>query len=354
MKTIKVALPFVLALLLGVVACDQLGIVQEPELGSPNQGDYGRPFRVHVHSLPHSQTNVSFGLVGDTHIDASNAGLSKYCDTPNMKRNRKVIDYLNKHLDTRSNCYGIVHLGDMVNHNTTQNLNKAVFPTLGNHDVPVYHDRPHDWHKPADYIRDLIKDAPGIASYFDNNSGAYAWRWGQYYFIVLGLWAGSGHEESESYVNYDKLHWLIDCLEDDVGDSGLGVLIFQHYGWDSFSKDGDWWSSHMRNLELDVLMRRDLDGDSDGPGNPYNVLGIFTGHCHERGHIAVPAGKDSLGNDVHFDNYFMDDAGANSNYGFSIVDLFGDSMVISTKRFGNPSGWIHWSKPIHIGPEWDR
>ena len=379
----------------------------EPELDG-NQGDYGKPYPIYIHPLPPSQTEVAFGLIGDTHIDASYAGAVPhwvghwydkhivwdhcYRETPHVKRNRHTIYSLNIHLGNTPNCHGIVHVGDMVNANNTQNLvafrqfyecsypghdggaiagepdshyqaysqgarvNKTVFPTVGNHDSPFWSQGSHDWHEPASYIHDLIEGASGIAGYYDYlRSGAYAWRWGQYYFIQLGLWAGSGQAESAHYVDLAKLQWLADFLEEHVGDSGLGVLIFQHYGWDSMSTDGRWWQSGMRDMELDVLCRRDWNDTLPQPARPYNVLGIFTGHVHNVQHIRVFAGLNAEGDSVHFDNITVDDAGADTNYGYSIVELLGDEMKISTMHIshGPHYEWTYWSKPYQLGPQVD-
>ncbi len=39
----------------------------EPELDG-NQGDYGKPYPIYIHPLPPSQTEVAFGLIGDTQL----------------------------------------------------------------------------------------------------------------------------------------------------------------------------------------------------------------------------------------------------------------------------------------------
>ena len=208
MKTIRTILLFALALFLLVIACDNiLDPEQGQELGSANQDDYGTPHHIYIASVPDDQTSVKFGLITDTHIDASYAGKVakssypyydyRYRDTDHVKRNRTTITGLNV-AAYHAGCHGIIHLGDMVNDNNTQNLvafrqlyendypgydagaiagvgddhhqaysqgyriNKPVFPTLGNHDSPYYNDSPTDWQKAASYIRDRIKDASGL------------------------------------------------------------------------------------------------------------------------------------------------------------------------------------------------
>lgn len=353
-----------------------------------NQDDYGEPYKIHIPSLPDDQTWVSFGIISDTHIDASYAGYvpfhnHDYRDTNNVKNNRKTISELNKE-SIKDGCHGVIHIGDVGDDNNLQNLvafrqlyedsypgydggaiagasdddfdaysqgyriAKGVFPTLGNHDAPPYNDDPVYYYKVAEYINDRIIGAHGLASSF--NKVAYAWRWGKYYFIVLGLWAGSYEHESSTDICYAKLEWLEDFLEENVGDSGLGVLLFQHYGWDGFSKEDRWWTEEMRSLEIDVLMRRPLGSGDSVKGKPYNILGIFTGHTHEKEHREVYAGKNLDGDDVYFDNYIVDDAGTdNDHYGFSIVTLKGTEMEIKSKDVATNS-WEIYSKPIHLGP----
>lgn len=390
MKKTTTVVVLVLGLLLLSIGCNSNPVELETESGNEksimsNEDDYGRPFKIDIVPVPDDERNVKFGLIGDSHIDASYAGWvfgHPYRDTDRVKRNRNLIHDIN--IDaTSAGCLGIIHLGDMVDDNNNQNLvafrqlyendypghdggaiagvsdedydaysqgyriNKPVFPTLGNHDVPYYDDDPHNWSEPANYINDRVIGASGLKYHY--RFAAYIWRWGQYYFINLGLWAGSYEHESNTDIDYGKLQWLEAFLSEHVGNSNLGVLIFQHYGWDDFSTDGRWWSNQMRNLQLDVLMRRPLGSGNTVQGNPYNVIGIFTGHTHDVEQISVFAGQDTLGNDVHFDNIVVNNAGADIDYGFSIVYLFSDEMRVKTKDCHN-NKWSHWTKPIHTGP----
>lgn len=349
------------------------------------------PNPIYVHPVNPNETIVYFGVIADTHIDASYAGWvpghdHQYRDTWHVIRNRRTIQGLNDHL--YDNCHGIVHLGDMVDANNTQNLiafrqlyendypgmdggsiygafdtdynayscgyrvHKPVFPTIGNHDCPPYGDSPTGWGQPGDYINYRIGNAQGILAFFDDNSGAYIWRWGQYYFISLGLWAGSCGYESNTHISYSKLNWLKDFLAEHVGTTGLGVLIFQHYGWDYESTNGHWWTPEMRDLELDVLCRRDWNDTTYQAAQPYNVLGIFTGHVHEEHHWRVFAGLDSQEDSVFFDNIIFNDAGADNSYGFAIVKLLGDTMVISTSNI--IGGWSDWGKSYQLGTEFNQ
>ncbi|MCK4581546.1 MAG: hypothetical protein KAU10_09345, partial [Dehalococcoidia bacterium] len=359
-------------------------------LTSDNQTNYGDPYHVSVATVDPNQTVFSFGIIADTHINATNAGVFWECDTDTVVRNRLLIDNVNDHC---KGCLGVVHLGDMVDAHNVQNLvafrqlyendypgenggaiageyddhydaysrghriNKPVFPGIGNHGAPKS-DSSDDWTYALSYIADRIHGAPGIVSTYDYyvdktlHHVAYAWRWGRYFFIHLGLWAGSCGYESSACTDHDKLNWLKQLLEVEVGDSGDGVLIFQHYGWDGFSKQKNdkgeavWWSDDQREMEINVLCGRAYY-DSSGPCNPYNVLGIFTGHNHERAWPNVyPVEEEAF----HFNNYVFRDSGAESNhYGFSIVDLTGDKLTIRTKNVSSGE-WYWYDKDIHLGP----
>ena len=113
MKTIRTILLFALVLFLLVIACDNMiGTNSKQKAGSPNTEDYGEPHKIYIASVPDDQRRVIFGVIADSHIDASNAGLSKYRDTDHVKRNRTLIHDIN--IDAyNAGCLGIVHLGDM-------------------------------------------------------------------------------------------------------------------------------------------------------------------------------------------------------------------------------------------------
>jgi hypothetical protein len=82
------------------------------------------------------------------------------------------------------------------------------------------------------------------------------------------------------YGDNARLDWLENHLKEAVGDSGKAVLLFQHYGWDSFSKEDRWWTENERRRLYKVLCRKPQWGSDISCDNPYNVIGIFTGHNH--------------------------------------------------------------------------
>jgi len=103
----------------------------------------------------------------------------------------------------------------------------------------------------------------------------YSWDWGKVHFIQLNLYPGSVGEE---YLNiwgrrlagdarYPKhsLEFLVEDLRRNVGGSGQPVVIFQHYGFDSWGET--WWTEKERNAFFQAI-------------EPYNVIAIFWGHSH--------------------------------------------------------------------------
>ena len=92
-------------------------------------------------------------------------------------------------------------------------------------------------------------------------------------------------------------------------------------------------------MELDILCRRDwrLPDSLQGPADPYNVIGIFSGHTHHFGQKRPDAGLDVNGDTVFFDNIVINDAEGDGSYGYSIATLTGDELKLHT--WDSKSGW---------------
>ena len=103
----------------------------------------------------------------------------------------------------------------------------------------------------------------------------YSWDWGKVHFVHLNLYPGRAGEELLNYwrrrissdARYPKysLDFLIEDLRRNVGGSDRPVVIFQHYGFDSWSET--FWTERERNAFLNAI-------------EPYNVVAIFWGHSH--------------------------------------------------------------------------
>jgi cytolysin (calcineurin-like family phosphatase) len=362
----------------GVSGGTTLTVIPEAPVETANQSDYGKPHKVEVKDVPKDELDVSFGIFSDAHLDvnscldsAGNNGHSK------MKNNRTVIRDLNSECK-KVGCSGVAFTGDLMDdgshhHNLQQivafrqlyednypgkdggaiaqcsdsnytayskgdSISYPVFPSVGNHDLPVWtHDDPQDWNKVSEYFGDRVINAPGVHSY---DKTTYYWRWGSYYFFQLGLWAGS-YENEDGKTDTKKLKWLKESLASSVGDSGLGVVLFQHFGWDGFSKQSRWWTDEQRQEEIDILCRRD---SKDQPCNAYNIVGIFSGHTHARIDKSVDAGTDANGKSVTFHNHVIASSGEGKEVGFSIVKILGSQkkLEVKTKQIKKPKGQ-EWS-----------
>lgn len=332
---------------------------------------------------PTDPMKIAFGVIADTHMDSSS------------EVNIGTIKGLND-LGKSYNILGVVHLGDFIHQPTDNFLDRGrlyyeddypypnengiqfpVFLGMGNHDSP-----PHPgwgngyWLGAQNYIGERILGAPDIIYYQSNDElcqdkSTYAWHWGNYFFVQLGLWAGSGTEKSSAFIDYKKLDWLDNLLRTEVGTSGDGVFILQHYGWDWFSiekqsgsdKKYEWWSDFQRNLELDILCRRYYSSDSnpkpnpnsEGIADPYNVLGIFTGHVHQQHVIPISAGKDKNGDNVTFTSYTLPAAGVekdNRDTGYAVVTVNGTKMDIMFKFTNRDNLTISNEPNIAPTPTW--
>jgi cytolysin (calcineurin-like family phosphatase) len=161
-----------------------------------------------------------------------------------------------------------------------------VYAGLGNHDLDQNGPPPHvDWYRRElrDYIE--VNHRPGVffkpavpATNYDADSDCYSWDWGGLHLVQTHRFAGDiGHGAVSG------LPWLKQDLATYAGD-GRPVVLFQHYGWDTFSIENwdpakktfddegsgapHWWSEADREALVDTL-------------SGYNVVGIFHGHQHE-------------------------------------------------------------------------
>ncbi|MBC7350596.1 MAG: metallophosphoesterase, partial [Candidatus Aminicenantes bacterium] len=181
---------------------------------------------------------------------------------------------------------GVVVLGDIVDDGGSPEVQKfwqeyvEDFGLKGDRLLafPVYegfgeHDGPSDGLVRTN-LRSRNRLRPGLRS-ISADGQHYSWDWGKVHFIHLNLYPGSMGEE---YLNiwrrrvsgdarYPKrsLEFLIEDLRRNVGSSGRPVVIFQHYGFDSWSEA--WWTQKERNAFLQAIQ-------------PYNIIAIFWGHSH--------------------------------------------------------------------------
>ncbi|MEO3997712.1 metallophosphoesterase [Mesorhizobium sp. CAU 1732] len=165
-------------------------------------------------------------------------------------------------------------------------INFPVYVGLGNHDLDQDGPPPHaDWYRREmrDYVEvnhrpSVIFKPPLPASDYDMESDNFSWDWGGLHLVQLQRFGGDTRKGAVS-----GLPWLKRDLATFAAD-GRPVILFQHYGWDSFSTESwdpdrktfddaghgapHWWSADERQALLDAIVG-------------YNVIGIFHGHQHE-------------------------------------------------------------------------
>lgn len=172
-----------------------------------------------------------------------------------------------------------------------------VYVGLGNHDLDQDGAAPHvDWYRRElrDYVelnhRSTVFYKPPVpVGNYDADSDNYSWDWGGLHLIQLQRFGGDQSKGSIS-----SLPWLKQDLATYAAD-GRPVVLFQHYGWDTFSTENwdparntfdddgagapHWWAKGDRQALLATL-------------KGYNIAGIFHGHQHETPMIYQQDGYD--------------------------------------------------------------
>jgi cytolysin (calcineurin-like family phosphatase) len=173
--------------------------------------------------------------------------------------------------------------------NPAPQLDIPCYNGLGNHDLPgdQFDDVGRNIGQMSiQHMTDYIKsqhqgpNAPVPVTSFHDSSLSYSWDWGGLHLIQGQRFCGDAEFNAGG-----GLDWLREDLATYAADN-RPVLIFQHYGFDAFSTDGDWWSESDRTAFKDAI---------DG----YNVIGIVTGHSHQEDYFSV---------DGCWDNFVCDNA----------------------------------------------
>lgn len=172
-----------------------------------------------------------------------------------------------------------------------------VYNGLGNHDLDQDGAPPHvDWYRRElrDYVelnhrQTVFYKPPVSVPNYDIDSDNYSWDWGGLHLVQLQRFGGDTNKGAIS-----GLGWLKQDLAASAAD-GRPVVVFQHYGWDTFSRerwdpakatfddegtgDAHWWSDEDRAALLSAL-------------KGYNVVGLFHGHEHPTPMIYKQNGLD--------------------------------------------------------------
>jgi cytolysin (calcineurin-like family phosphatase) len=176
-------------------------------------------------------------------------------------------------------------------------VHMPVYVGLGNHDLDQ-NGPPHhvDWYRRE--LRDYVEvnhragvffKPPVPATDYDVETDCYSWDWGGLHLVQTHRFAGDpGHGADSS------LPWLKQDLATYAAD-GRPVILFQHYGWDTFSIER--WDAAKRTYDDDGAGAPHWWADADRQAllatlKGYNVVGIFHGHQHETSLIYHRDGLD--------------------------------------------------------------
>ena len=213
-----------------------------------------------------------------------------------------------------------------------------LFPGYGNHDVQNDCIFGSCGYRMLDYSN----KAASCATNFDPASRNYSWEWGKYHMVQLNVWAGDTLAGvNNSYIpavtdtHASGLPWLIADLAAKVGTSGRPVIIFQHFGWDAFSKNGQWWSETDRQSFLDVIKN-------------YNVPMIISGHDHYLGSYTVQV-TDSHGNLKTIDDTVGGTGGQGGQGDFFVVRMTDQFLDIMPVEWRDPTIYPTVVSPFPVG-----
>jgi hypothetical protein len=181
---------------------------------------------------------------------------------------------------------GVVVLGDLVDDGNAPDAGEfwAVFAAdygaagEGRLAFPVYEGAGNHDGDPGRPVREGIKrrnpGRPGLRS-ISSDGLHYSWDWGRFHCIQLNLFPGSAGDdipnpwgrlfEGDWRKPGHSLEFLIKDLAESVGSSGRPVILFQHYGWDEWSRG--WWSDREREAYGAAI-------------RGYQIAAVFWGHSH--------------------------------------------------------------------------
>lgn len=208
-----------------------------------------------------------------------------------------------------------------------------VYNGLGNHDLDQDGAAANrDWYRRElrDYVelnhRQTVFYRPPVpVTDYDVASDSYSWDWGGLHLVQLQRFGGDTTKGAIS-----GLDWLKRDLATHAAD-GRPVMLFQHYGWDTFSIEKwdpghntfddegagapHWWSGDQRDALLAVI-------------TGYNVAGFFHGHQHETPLIYRRGGIDLFKPVATFLG------------GFAVVHITDGYMDVVLARADGPAGSV--------------
>ena len=183
-----------------------------------------------------------------------------------------------------------------------------VYEGLGNHDI----------HSPATgVVLDGIRSRNTQRSNLTGVSADglhYSWDWDDVHFVNLNVYPGGAGDA------HDSLEFLEQDLAAHVGDSQRKVILYHHYGFDSFGMS--WWTGTERLAYHAVIA-------------DYNVVAILNGHNHNTQHT-LWKGIDTYNTGIPKDQKFL------------VVHIT-DFRLVVAERIADSWGHV-WTKDMN-GPD---
>ncbi len=267
--------------------------------------------------------------------------------------NRRMVEEMNSIVgtglpnsdDAVETPEAVVHVGDMTDHGEQHEWDDYIEHfghdgTDGLLDYPAYDGLGNHDGSSSDPVR------PGVAERISQHSGLdrvsdsglqYAWSWGQFHFVQLGICAGNDVDDIQSGIGdsagshdpegaYD---FLRQTLEEDVGDSGRPVVIFHHYDFGGWGLD--WWSEDAQDRFYNLI-------------SDYNVALLVSGHNHVSG-----LGPDHDWRGIRWLSCGSLQRSSGTDPGeFFVVQVAGDELTMAA-RTDDDWGWHQKQTTVDLG-----
>jgi hypothetical protein len=186
--------------------------------------------------------------------------------------------------------------------NGEQRLSWPVYEGFGNHDCDITTVVPNGIKARNPYRRSV--------SNISTNGYHYSWDWDFLHLVCLNLFPGNS-PDTYNRSPRDSLAFLADDLARTVGNTGRPVILYHHYGFDSFSLGV--WSNQQRSDYLSIITN-------------YNVIAIFAGHNHLVDYVPV------CGLNTFNDGTAGEVLGAGYVINYLVVHVTQTNLVVAERR----------------------
>lgn len=228
----------------------------------------------------HSRTLASSGqiaeplgvLIGGDLTDCGGGSNDSGCDNggyngTNLAQYLEFLNLYDKEWPFRPTALSsLSFLKGLSNPDSDVPLKYSIYPGLGNHDLGFSNSPTMQ-----SYIDEWSPDSPLHPVTNSSKYHTYSFDFGRIHIVNVGVFPGSDNGSHYEF-NQDSMNWLSKDLAAYASD-GRPVIIYAHFGFDSFSMNGSWWGDSNR-----------IDGYTKlwGVIQNYNVIGYFAGHNHSQ------------------------------------------------------------------------